>query len=467
LYYNTSGNTATKNYGIIASNNACIYIGSLDGAGQELFSGGGTYNIKSGNIDINNNNCNWIRVGYVVEGNWPVNLSSEITVFSNNLIANNQNLKNLYRAGNSPSHALSITAAQGASYAEGVIDGNVITYGNQGINVNGPNALGSYPNQYYGYPEEGIYGNVNGVITNNIITGFGTDGIYLANANAVVTGNKIYRGNHNISSYINANGTGIHSVTDNFFDSSTVDGSNQAVIINMSNAGTYIRNKNQIAYAPLVLNDNTFGIAPNFLGIPGGTQNQLIPGATSSLPTNVWISHGVPSVIGSEADYAFNNVTISIANTVATDIGIQVDLGSRLPDGVIIQAIKLGVVTLSGNSYTGVGTFAVSATASSQDTNFSNISFATGTNTILDPNWGSLSANVDNTQTSNSISWTLTGANNHNVTQYLTINIASGDQNDFITSRTKSIVFSMLMGALLSTGQQDITFSPLVIQYVW
>lgn len=318
--------------------------------------------------------------------------------------------------------------------------------------------------------------NVYGNAVNRPINSSGAPIIYLGGTssggpNIRVSENMLSRGTNAISAYVQgANSDAINAVTitNNTFDSSYIDfaNTNENVGLNISPTWIFEKNKNQFAYAPLVLNDNTFGIAPSFFGIPGGSQNQLLAGASSSLPTGAWVSHGPPSVLDG-ADSSFNNVTLSFNNTVITEIAIQVDLGSRLPDGVTIQAIKLGVVSLSGNTYSGVGTFTVSSTASSQDTNFSNVSFATATGTILDPNWGILAGNVDNTQTSNSISWTLTGANNHNVTQYLTITIAGSDQGNFVTSRTKSIVFYMLAAALLSAGQQDVTLSPLVVKYKW
>lgn len=319
--------------------------------------------------------------------------------------------------------------------------------------------------------------NVYGNAVNRPINSSGAPIIYLGGTssggpNIRVSENMLSRGTNAISAYVQgANSDAINAVTitNNTFDSSYIDfaNTNENVGLNLSPTWIFEKNKNQFAYAPLVLNDNMPGLQPNFIGIPSGGQNQILAGASATIPTGVWVSHGSPELISDIADNAYNNITLSITSTSIAEVQIVIDLGSRLPDGVTIEAIKLGVVSLSGYSYTGVGTFTASAVASSQDTNFSNVSFATGTGTILDPNWGISAGNVDNTQVSNNISWTLTGANNHNVTQYLTITIAGSDQGNFVTSRTKSIVYALETATLLSAGQQDITFSPLVVKYKW
>jgi len=448
LSYDSNGNAMDRNTSLIVSNNTCIYIGTLDGAGQEVFSSGSNvYNIVSGSIDINNNNCSWIRIGYVAEGNWPVNLLTAFALNNNVLIPNNAALKNLYRAGSAPDHALTVTAAQGSSYAEATISGNIVTYGNQGATVSGENALGSYPNQYYGYTEDAIYANANSTITGNIITGFAIDAIYLDCNDAIVQNNRIYRGNHNVNSYVNGNGSGTHSVENNFFDGGTVNGTNENTIINMSPNGTYARNKNQIGYAAISFLDATMGAAEGF-GIIVGTYLGIPYASTSSyFPTQ---------------NYP-NNLSFYFQNTTAYAISIIEDIGSKLPENVTILQGKIGFASRSGDNGQISVPLTLTVSLNSQDIVINNFNLALPNNSILDPHYY---ANDAQTSPTGTLTFNTTADLSALITQTAYVNIVIND-NNFITNTTKNITCTCILGVELSGGSQWFEMSPLVIKYKW
>jgi hypothetical protein len=458
------------------SNNTCHYIGNLDITGHwiEFFSVPDsnieTVTVSTGQVDIIGNTVSWIHAGA-----WSAStdLGGSVRIIDNKINPMNYSYLSKYANGfgdtpdNIGIYLLQDTPTVGNS--QNVISGNSIIQ-NWSYTTTGAQA-GPY---YYAF---GICCSNNAQVTNNNVFGVinanltGEACILLvgnAGANYIVQNNNLNRQGLPIAAYILAYPGIANSavITDNIFDSIYVSGTTTNDIgNNIPNTWTYLRNKNQVNYAVIQLVEGLSqggigdGIIPNFytLNYPDGYTAVFIGVPPAHV---VW---GGP----------INNITVEATATGGTllrNINFSCDLGSKLPDGVSILATKQGVVSLSGFSNTGVGTFTAQSFLFSQDTNFVNVSFntATGTvacNNILDPNWGYNSSNVDTSQVSNSLSWNLSGGGGFGTTEYLTITITA--DNFFHVTTTKNIMYDINLVITMTAGVQDFTLSPLVVQYSW
>lgn len=450
-----SGNQAYKNYSTIISENTCNYISSIDGSGLSVYGAGAT-NIYTGIVIVKGNTCNWIDFYMFPSIAWPVYAISFIKINENTLVANNIAIKNKYYTGSGIlNSAISVNSSQ--VYGESIINNNVISYSNNNAGATGANAITISGNPCYAYSTAAINAGTNTIIENNIVSGLmprvgltpGADGISLYGNTAIVKGNKIYRGSNIINSYINGNSTtgAQYIITDNFFDNTTIDnGSNENTAANIPSTSICIRNKNQIGYTIIPFSANSFSY------IDTGSLSIVSLTTLAAASSNVEVFTDT----GTLSSSSYNNINILITDTgVAHNISIMSDVGNQIPEGTQILLAKIGIAN-NGAGAISSGTLAV--TLSSQDTNFNSNSFSSPTNTILDPAWNNLAANVDNVRTTQGLS--IGGTT-------IFISVTPNDFTKFVSTKTRNIVCNLQMNIDLSTANSIFTISPLVVKYKW
>lgn len=237
----TSSRQATiERFGVNCLNiigNTCLYIGVIYPDGRSLFTFGQAVSVNSatGNVNIERNNCMTIQPAHSDDAVYFPNL----TISHNTIqVPNSSTYTALDDLGffGVPFHydygiycrIYSADGATGKSYVE--INGNKIIQ-----NSNGGSGGDLFTHGIF--VESG-----NSEIYNNRIEGFDGYGIYIRNevagtTNHIVKANKIYRGSTNISSYITNNLSTFNTtaiVTENDFDSTTINGSNSSSVILVS-----------------------------------------------------------------------------------------------------------------------------------------------------------------------------------------------------------------------------------------
>src|SRR5271165_1880622 len=150
-----------------------------------------------------------------------------------------------------------------------LIEGNTITYGN--LTADGTTILN------YGYETLLSINFADALIVNNTFIGINSDPSNINNAmitletcRCTIRNNLFLRGATIINSYITDLSESLsHIITDNYFDSNTVDNaSNENLVVQITPSSTYERNKNQTAYAivPVLVGEKTFNLFdPNLL----------------------------------------------------------------------------------------------------------------------------------------------------------------------------------------------------------
>jgi hypothetical protein len=238
-----------KTSGLSIENNVCHYISNLDEKGKYFLvsrpDAGTTTNFSdypSGFVTINKNRANWIHVGISREDN------SSLTITKNDLVAYNL----LYTATyNDTFAAVGISSGYAIFVSSYKFDSHVVHFAANATNDSsvviadnsthvGQWLLLDQSNFNYFYPFGYIYCQSSNIITGN--TCRGVDGsaagiaalILISGQHNNITSNRLYRDAYDIFAYVSFgnfevptpwDGSGSSGVvTDNFFDSPTVNG---------------------------------------------------------------------------------------------------------------------------------------------------------------------------------------------------------------------------------------------------
>lgn len=277
-----------RDTGLLISNNACHYISNLNHKGMyfqvaKVVSTNSTNfcSYPSGYVTIKGNECNWIHVGIAFEDNASLrivdnNLTAFEPVYMNtyNDVLDDVLLKHLhyiYSHNNVSNYAIVVNAnvhVTTPSQSPGESnDSNVIISGNS--TNTGYWRYSNLTATTYRYGSGYVFCASSCVITNNVFKGVDNTGIVNGGApsalikvggvNHTITNNKIHRQGQLISAYVSfgsndvisnspswLGGTSTAIVTENFFDSTTVNGTSKTLVEVPFNAQWIVeRNINQ------------------------------------------------------------------------------------------------------------------------------------------------------------------------------------------------------------------------------
>lgn len=328
-YISVSSYARDKNYGIEISENTCKYIATLNSLGQ-LISFGNTYQFTSCSVMLQKNNCSWIHLIGVVNSN-NYTKAAMITASNNNLRAYDTAYYTQF--GGTINAAILLNRKITNPYA--VITNNVITTG-QYVDVSNNLITYDYDNA--------LYSMCDSVIDGNIFDGLNASGdmIKISSVGSVITNNKFVRNSTSINSYVNLSiiTSGNHTITDNAFDSDTVDGSSTVLVANQSYFTIFTRNKNQTEYTILSLDSNfsTINNSLNYNEYADGTPLVINPNGLSFASTVFFGAN-------------FNTTTkFADSSTDPRFVRMKSIISNVLPEGARILDIQMGVFMSNVNS---------------------------------------------------------------------------------------------------------------------
>lgn len=213
-----------------------------------------------------------------------------------------------------------------------IVEDNTFDYG-----VFTPNGLPS-SSTTYGY-FTAIATTTNTIISNNYISGTPqtTNGgrIAIFAGSATITGNTFIRENITIPAYITSSSSDDQIITNNIFDSPTVDGTSEVLVTGLSSSSTYHSNKNQTGSVSVPMTTTKLAIGPSVDYM----------GATSSMFFSDTAGYNVfPYISLSEVGYKSLVLFVDDFGTIATRyIGWQESLDKYLPPSVRVLKISLAM----------------------------------------------------------------------------------------------------------------------------
>ncbi len=244
-------NTTLETRGFVSSNglsilnNTCNFIGALSSTGVGLGAGQSIVVVDveygTGNVIIDNNKAKWI---HCISNDDTTNAERSSLKITNNCL-------NAYDS----THL--------TTYYSTLINAGILVIGEDDekssiLIANNNISFGKFPpvTSPYSY-ERGIELHQSGTITGNVIEGIAASGYHISlspaasqTARYMITNNMMYRGSTSITAYINNIGStstsaSIALITNNFFDSATINGSSTALVLNSTYRWTIHTNKNQ------------------------------------------------------------------------------------------------------------------------------------------------------------------------------------------------------------------------------
>lgn len=285
---------------------------------------------------------------------------------------------------------------------------------------------------------------------NTFISPTGTAGtvdmLNLVDGSSIVQGNKFIRDSLSINSYIRQYGTGEHLITNNIFDHSTIDGTNDQLTANLSASSHYHNNKNQVLYIAVPLFNSGFRVnTTNDISNPNNVNDSFIYDTNISDPDAIEPTNGYRPFT-----HMFLNAGLRLQH-------YYINLNSVLPKNIRVLEAKFGF-SASGNQVTSPST--ITTHLASKDIGVSN--YATGTNSILDgANQEFLANEIINS--SYDVNANITALNT--ATQYITVTAGS---DNFLANNNNSIGIGMTFSITVNSGNQvEFVMSPIVLKCKW
>lgn len=344
--------------GLTIENNTCFIIGNFFGTGNlQLNIDQSEYGF--GRVSIKNNYAHWISVQTldITDG------YSSLLIDGNHLDGYDSSYLSLFTP-NPPNYAIFVAHSSSSVKSEATV-------------VNNHTNFGRYNSLVYGY-DTGVDVQSSGIITGNIVRGLKTSGTGIrasagtgsAIRNYTICQNQIYRSAAAISAFIRMPSGGTKATgicTDNFFDSTTIDGSSLDVAPNASNTFVVTRNKNQtFSYVvPINCGNFTINLSDGSYAVLAGN----LAGDLTVISQDTNLGDPLPS------SFIFNYLDLNTANGG----NLLIPLLGVLPEGVTITACQL---TYNASTIAGTNFIELSLRTNNTDTN--NVAWANaGVDTTL------------------------------------------------------------------------------------
>ncbi len=172
-----------------------------------------------------------------------------------------------------------------------------------------------------------IFGSAN--ITGNsfLSSTTSTDILNLDTCSCTVTNNKFVRGSTSINSYIRSYGPNDQFITNNLFDSTTVNGSSLILVAGITTTSVYTKNKNQTGYLYVPIFDNSSGILGLIDAFNQTTLNDYTLG---------------------QSKFGGLGTQLIFKSGAAVNFSRNFNIGTLLEPGAKIKEIKLGTFISTG-----------------------------------------------------------------------------------------------------------------------
>lgn len=353
--------------GLQIVHNNCFYIATLNSLGYTFNSLATTIDYGTGDVTISSNLVRWIHVS--AQGNTDNLEAAGLKITNNTQQPYTASLLDKYQfegsiLGSEIDAGIIIhTNYEGTETSKFLISGNT-------------QYVGKISSTRYRYSVAGIWCNSSAIITDNILSAQDTDSIGIlldigegiggGTRKHIVTGNAIHRSGTDLAAYIKvipfSSTTDSGLITNNFFDSTTIDGSSTTVVLGAPLTYIVNQNKNQTVtttVSPFYGNWAIAGTDTETGHIAGG--NSLASyvssvvgtgGADDGLPT-VAIQYGEA---GSPSDIYFNwglplegLIPFGAQFTSAT-------INNIIIDSVANTTVRTITIRVNGNGITGAST---------------------------------------------------------------------------------------------------------------
>jgi len=456
-YPMTFSTANAQDYNLSIEQNNCHYIRLADGYGRTFFisvpDNVNNTSLTTGNVIIENNTSNYIHVGTNSTTN------GSLIVKNNSLPGYAEDYTTLDPFVNSESGFQTLTSAvqEYSIYVGGrsatsnlgncIIEGNIIYSSSWNVTY-----------QPIGY----LRADINATIKNNIFRGTSgnTDLVLVGGDNTIIESNTIFRDGTTVTSYIlwdnlintSYNGeTSLGVVTNNIFDSSTIDGSTDNLLKgNFPPRWIVNQNINQVEYA-------------NFMIVESLLEGTNPADRSMSNDSTLTIQY-----LQTASDrYEGSLITrIQTTNTDEKYFSRSWNLNNHLPTNTKLLEYKFSLrksnnaVALVANSLRGfyANINKLTNTFSNQSTNINVSSAAIATTTTNDPYFDASTDVEIGVSVSDYNSMTL----NTSVTPEITISA-----NNFIINNGSPIMLTFTAYFQVSSGTLDALISPILIKYRW
>lgn len=426
---------------LIINNNNVNYIYTSDHEGK-LFIISNTINdyilYGTGNVTISNNISGWIQVGYC-----SLDYSS-LKIINNKLYARGATYLLNYSA-TTFDFAISVISTVLPAKSDVLIEGNTVTFG-------------TYDSGVYLY-NSCLVITCGAIITNNMFDGIesGVQSMITLSPTAnnrsyLVKSNKFHRNTNTLTvAYINesSSSTSYGEVVNNFFDSTTKDGTIET-LASLPDNWIYRENINQKGSVTIQLNDNNATISGSTASLTDLPAYSFIEGAKIAItePDNVVAKYSSPYI----------NALVPNTCTDQIYINFHVNLEKVLPFNVKVSKLKLGLwvqrtVALDVTAGTNQLELILSKSSDNEDV------LDVRKNIAVDTDYGIDSAE----ETAGAV--VISG--NSAATQYFTLTASSPEE--FISGKDY-MLFSRILIKLKRAASGtilDATFSPLKVEYYW
>ena len=248
----TNGIAYDKAYGITISNNTCRFVASLQSLGQFATGSLGSPSLSANTVtfmmcstNIINNNCSWIQVSAATPLITTSLLNATVNILSNTLRGYNPAYLNNFGTTFSGNFAILLNNTTASYVPAATVKNNTIMTGTYLTNT------GTSISYDYSYC---IFTYLPTIIDGNLLSASLTSGaqasadmmyIFPQTGICTITNNIFYRNSVHLNSYIRIDSGSSAIVTNNTFDSTTIDGISKALI---AGPGTAVGTLNNINY---------------------------------------------------------------------------------------------------------------------------------------------------------------------------------------------------------------------------
>lgn len=301
-----------------------------------------------------------------------------------------------------------------------------------------------------------LYGSANVQGNTFLAPSTSSDILNIDSCSCFITNNKFIRDAVSINSYIRVYGSNEQTVVNNIFDSPTVNGSSETLVLNISSTSVYERNKNQTKNIAILPNSGEYRswTAPRLYTSSSYYGSQICTDGSGSGGLRYMMQASIVSDTNNPGPQRFIEFFINLSNFLPK--------GVKVLDHLV--GMKFGTVGTNLNTST-TSTMSVRM-HTTVAANPINASFASPASTyaLLQGTDVSGTATLENTVTT---STSITSGNYNTTTVWY--NTANYNANSFINQESVNIIATLKysFSTTVTASTSSTLWSPLLIKYRW